>query len=160
MGRALPSPGDRIRSAWRRLAPLPGGKALFSRLIGWMAPYSYSIRARVLELEPGYAKLAMKDRSGVRNHLNSVHAIALANLAELTSGLAMMAGLPATTRGIPINLSIAWVKKARGPLTAECRVPLPDFSRAMELDVAARVTDAKGDVVATATVRWKLGPVT
>jgi acyl-coenzyme A thioesterase PaaI-like protein len=159
MATNVPSPGERIRGTWRRLAPLPGGKTLFSHLIGWMAPYSNTIHARVLELEPGYAKLAMRDRHGVRNHLNSVHAVALANLAELSSGLAMLAGLPATARGIPIGLAVTYVKKARGPLTAECRCTLPDFSRETEFEVTARIADAGGDVVATATVRWKLGPI-
>lgn len=159
MARPIPSPGERIRAAWRRLAPLPGGKALFSIVLGWMAPYSGTIRARVLVLEPGYAKLVMRDRRGVRNHLDSVHAIALANLAELSSGLAMLTGMPSHARGIPVGLRIAYLKKARGALTAECRCALPDFSHEGEYEFEASISDAGGDVVAKATVRWKLGPV-
>jgi acyl-coenzyme A thioesterase PaaI-like protein len=152
------APGVRIRTAWRRLAPLPGGRSLFSRLIGFMAPYSGTIGARVELLEPGHAVLAMRDRHAVRNHLNSVHAIALANLAELTSGLAMMAGLPEGARGIPTGLSITYLKKARGPLTAEARFPLPDFSSDSEQQLEAEVRDQAGDVVAKAVVHWKIGP--
>lgn len=128
-------------------------------MLGWTAPYSATIHARVLALEPGYAKVAMRDRRQVRNHLNSVHAIALANLAELSSGLAMLAGLPANARGIPIGLAISYIKKARGPLTAECRCALPDFTREGEYELESSIADAGGDVVAKATVRWKLGPV-
>src|SRR3954471_7694186 len=71
-----------IRQAWDLLTHVPGGKVLFSRLVGAMAPYTGSIHAQVTVLRAGYAEVAMADRRAVRNHLDCVHAIALANLAE------------------------------------------------------------------------------
>jgi len=101
----------------------------------------------------------MADRRAVRNHLNSIHAVALANLAEVTSGLAVTTGLPASARGIPTTLSIAYLKKARGTLTAEARCRIPDASREAEHDFESVISDAAGDIVARATVRWRIGPV-
>jgi acyl-coenzyme A thioesterase PaaI-like protein len=155
----LAATGTRLSTLWARLAPLPGGKRLFSWLLGWMVPYTGTIRPRVVELRPGYAKIAMRDRRGVRNHLRSVHAIALANLAEVTSGLAVTTGLPPTARGIPTALSITFLKKARGALTAEARCSLPDVSREADHDFESVISDASGQVVARATVRWHIGPV-
>ncbi|HEV8305424.1 MAG TPA: hotdog fold domain-containing protein [Gemmatimonadales bacterium] len=143
---------------WRRLAPLPGGKRLFSWLLGRITPYSGSIGARVEELAPGLCRVTLRDRRRVRNHLASVHAMALANLAELTSGLAVLAGLAPGVQGILTGFSISYEKKARGRLTAECRVSGLEVTAEREQEAAVTVTDAVGDVVVRATARWRLRP--
>ncbi len=151
-------PASRMRLAWQRLHRVPGGRWLFSRLLGRMIPYTGSIRPDVLALSPGFARVRMRDRPHVRNHLRSVHAIALTNLAEVTSGLAMMVGLPPTVRGIVIGIQMGFEKKARGTLTAECRCAVPEVNSPMEFLVTAVVQDAVGDTVAQATVLWLLAP--
>ncbi len=158
MSRTLAAPGRLLRDAWRRLAPLPGGRYLFSRMLGRMVPYTGALGARVETLEPGHARVTLRDRRGVRNHLGSVHAVALANLAEVTSGLAMLTSLPDNARGIVVHLGIEYLKKARGTLTAECRCPAPSGAEET-VTVTAEVKDAPGDVVARAAVRWLIRPV-
>jgi acyl-coenzyme A thioesterase PaaI-like protein len=147
-----------MRRAWQRWRELPGGRWLFNRFLGWMIPYTGSIRPEVLDLEPGYARIRMRDRRRVRNHLHSIHAVALTNLAEVTSGLAMTAALPATVRGIVVRITIEFEKKARGTLTAECRCDVPQVSARTEFPVTAVVRDGSGEIVAQATVQWLLAP--
>ena len=155
----LSAPGARLLASWRRLSGLPGGKLLFSLFVGWTTPYSGTIGARVAELEPGWCRVMLRDRRRVRNHLRSVHAMALANLAEMASGLAVLVGLPAGVQGIVTGFSISYLKKARGLLTAECRASGLQVSAEQEYEAAVAITDAVGDVVAHATAKWRLRPI-
>lgn len=143
---------------WHTWSARPMGRWIFSRMLSRMVPYSGTIRPEILAIEPGRAEVAIEDRRSVRNHLNSVHAIALVNLGELASGLALTAGLPAEARGIVTHLEIDYLKKARGRLTARCTTAIPDWRTPCEHVVEAPITDAEGDVVAQVRVRWKIGP--
>jgi acyl-coenzyme A thioesterase PaaI-like protein len=158
MRRSGRSPTTAMRNTWNRLRPIPGGTRLFSAFLGILVPYTGTIRPHVVELRAGYAKVQLRDRRRVRNHLDSIHAVAQMNLAEVTSGLAMMYGLPENSRGIVTGLSIDYLKKARGRLTAECECSIPDTSEARQHNVEAVVRDEAGDVVARATARWLVGP--
>ena len=156
MAKSFDAPGSTIALWWRRLSRVPFGRTLFSILIGRMAPYTGSMGARIQELSPGHSRWTLRDRRKVRNHLNSVHAVALVNLAEVASGTAMLTALPPGTRGIVTGLSMKYLKKARGTLTAECRCAIPEVNGETPYDVSADISDEAGDVVARGTVTWLL----
>ena len=158
MSTATQSPEGVIRAQWEKLSPRPGGKRLFSFLLGRIVPYTGTIGARVEELRPGFARATLRDRRRVRNHLRSVHAIALMNLAELVSGLALNFALPAEARSILVGLSIEFHKKARGTLTGEATAPVLTDGTERDLEIEAAIRDEAGDVVATAVARWRIGP--
>jgi acyl-coenzyme A thioesterase PaaI-like protein len=149
----------RLLRLWQRLAPLPGGRWLFSKIFGFTVPYSGSVGPRIRVIEPGHAEVEIPDRRSNRQHLGSVHAIALMNLVEMTSGLAVMAGLPPTVRGIVTNVSMTYHKKARGTIHAVAHVDVPHVSEDCDIDVMAECFDPAGALVATGNVGWRLGPV-
>lgn len=147
-----------LRRTWALLRNAPGGGVLMGRLIGRMAPYTGSIRPEILALEPGYARVRMSDRRRVRNHLRSVHAIALMNLGEVATGTALLFALPEGMRAIIVHLGMDYLKKARGPITAECRCEAPVAGELRDYEVQAELTDLIGNVVARAHARWRVSP--
>ncbi|MCB9597178.1 MAG: DUF4442 domain-containing protein [Sandaracinaceae bacterium] len=160
---ALPLPsiekhGNFIRDAWDRLRSVPGGRTVFSRLVGMAAPYTGSIGARVLELREGYSRVELRDRRAVRNHLDCVHAIALANLAELTGNVAVAYTLPDDARFIVKGMSIEYLKKARGTILASSTCPAIDDAHERELEIEVSLQNLDGDEVARAVLQTLIGP--
>lgn len=149
--------GEKILSYYKTLTAIPGGRFLFNRFLAFHIPYSATINARVMDLKPGYARFELADRRKVRNHLNSIHAIALSNFGELTSGLALMTGLPAQVRGIVLQITTNYLKKARGTLIAECHCVLPEVKGDTDVTVEAYIKDHEMNVVAQVKVLWRLG---
>ncbi len=150
--------GSFIRESWNRLEKVPGGKAVFSRIAGLAAPYTGSIGAQVVELRKGYAKVIMKDKRALRNHLSSVHAVALVNLAELTGNAALAYSMPDDARFIVAGLSIDYVKKARGTITGTSECPAVETSERREYEVPVDLRDDKGDLVARCILKTLVGP--
>ena len=149
-----------IRDAWNVLSGVPGGRAVFSRLVGRMAPYTSTIRATVTVLRTGYAEVVMADRKAVRNHLNCVHAIALANLAELAGNIALAYSLPDDARFIVSGMQIEYTKKARGTITAIGEPPVPRTAARASYEVPVTLRDESGDEVAKVVLHSLVGPST
>jgi acyl-coenzyme A thioesterase PaaI-like protein len=153
------SPGAGLLRAWARTRALPFGHHLFSWFVGRRAPYTGTMGATVRIIEPGHARVTLRDRRAIRNHLASIHAVALANLGELTTGLAVTTALPPSVRGIPVRLAVSYQKKARGTITAECRCTLVSaLTEPVDRTATARLTDDEGDLVADVEAVWRLGP--
>jgi len=143
---------------WGRVQGLPFGRWLFSLLLGRIAPYSGSIGARVESIRPGYARVSLRDRRSVRNHLNSIHAVALVNLGEIATGLAVLSTIGADMRGIVLSLHADYLKKARGRLIAEAEFELPvELDDNTPCEVEARLTDPSGEIVTRVRATWLIG---
>ncbi|MFB6346306.1 MAG: hotdog fold domain-containing protein [bacterium] len=152
------SSNNEIMQFWNLTSGLPGGKRLFSYSIGKFAPYTGTISPFVKELKPGYARVEIEDHKKIRNHLNSIHAIALANLCELTGNLALFSGMPPDGRFIVTGMEIDYEKKARGTITASSEIPEIRTNEESEYKITVEAIDDSGEVTARARIFSLVGP--
>lgn len=146
-----------ILTQWKLLSRLPAGRWLFSKFLGLYVPYAGTIGAFVESLRPGHTRVSMPDHRGVRNHLGSIHACALANLGEMALGLAMTALQPKNGRFIPTRLETEYHKKARGPLTCEVNLPYSEWADQADWEARAELKNVTGETVCTVTAHYRVG---
>jgi uncharacterized protein (TIGR00369 family) len=149
-----------VLELYRRITRWPGGEWLFARAVCWRAPYFATIGPRITRLEPGRCEATLRHRRKVTNHIGTVHAIALCNLAELSGGLVTDASIPASMRWIPKGMQVEYLKKAVGGMQA---VATPEFAPmatpdGYELPVVVTITDAAGDAVFRGRIAMWVSP--
>jgi len=89
----------------------------------------------------------------VQNHIGTVHAIAMCNMAELAAGTMTDATVPYDFRWIPKGMIVEYLAKAETDLTAVAEIkPLPEFKTSMELPVSVQVTDIQDKIVFRAII--------
>lgn len=149
----------KVLELYRKFARFPMGKWLFSKLVCFRAPYFASIDSRFLELEAGSALVAIKNRRRVRNHIGTVHAIAICNLCELAAGTMTEASMPKGMRWIPKGMTVEYLAPARTDLRATASIPGPVVpGDAFELPVTTEVRDKQGTVVVRAVITMWISP--
>lgn len=147
-----------VHEGWERLSKIPGGKKIFSFLVSQYIPYTGSVSPQVVQIEKGNAVVTIQDKHGLRNHLNSIHAIAIANLGEFTTGLSVISQLKNREKAIIVKLEIEYLKKARGELKAESFSKLPEISDDTEVKVTANIKNYDSELVAIVTATWRIRP--
>lgn len=146
-------------STWNRLSRKPLGKWLFSRAVCWKAPYFGTVRPRFIELEPFRCTVRAALRRSVKNHIGTVHAIAMCNMAELAAGTMIEATLPSTHRWIPKGMTVSYLKPAKTGVTATALLsPQTVFDEADDVPIDVSVTDEAGQTVVAATITMWVSP--
>lgn len=143
-----------VRQWFERARRIPGGLTLFSRALGFYIPYTGTTGAEILSIGDGEAIVRLPDRRRVRNHLDSLHAIALASVGELSTGLAVIGAVPSSGRMILRHLEVEYHRKARGEVTASGRADVPQEPGRHEVAATAEVRDASGVLVTSVTATW------
>jgi acyl-coenzyme A thioesterase PaaI-like protein len=149
-----------ILSLYQRITRWPCGHWLFSRAICLRAPYFATIAPYFVALGPGRCEVRMRDRRRVHNHIGTVHAIALCNLAELSAGVMVEVTLPPSARWIPKGMSVEYLNRAQGSMHAVAtpQTPLGDVNSGREWPVYVEITDPTGTPVFRAHITMWISP--
>lgn len=150
-----------VLKAWEKLSKLPLGKRAFSRAVCLKAPYFGSIKPQIVELAPGRCVVEIAKRRSVTNHIGTVHAIAMCNMAEVAGGMLAEVSVPAKThRWIPKGMTVEYLKKAETDLRATAEfLPLPAFGAAGEdFPVTVLVHDRAEQLVFRAVITMWVSP--
>jgi len=143
---------------YQQFSRYPLGRWLFSRLVCFKAPYFGSISPTIESLEPGRIVATIAHRRRVQNHIGTVHAIALCNLAEFCAGTVIEASLPKHLRWIPKGMTVRYLKKAAGTMRAEGVLPALQGDGPQDVVILVPIRDPNGQVVFEADITMYVTP--
>jgi len=138
---------------------------LIAKGMSQAVPFVGHLNLEITEIGEGEATVVMPERPELLNHVGSQHAGALFTAAETASGAAFV-GAFAERMGeltpLARSAEISYDKVAKGPITAKAKLGISTAKAHEILDAEGKVefpcdvelTNADGDPVAAASVRW------
>jgi uncharacterized protein (TIGR00369 family) len=138
---------------------------LIARGMSQAVPFVGHLGLEITEISEGEATVVMPERTELLNHVGSQHAGALFTAAETASGAAFV-GAFAERMGdltpLARSAEISYDKVAKGPITAKAKLGISpakaheilDADGKVEFPCDVELTDADGNAVAAANVRW------
>lgn len=109
---------SQVLKLWKKFSNKPAGKWTFSKMICLKAPYFGSISPTFEKLDTNYCEIRIPKKRAVLNHIGTVHAIAMCNMAELAGGTMTEVTVPSSHRWIPKGMTVEYLKKADTDLVA------------------------------------------
>jgi len=126
---------------------------LSSKLMTWVFRYKVKLAGttgiEVLSTDGKTATYRQRNRKKAQNHIGSVHAAAMALLAESCTGFIVGINLPGDKLPLIKRMDLHYVKRATGDMTAvasltEDQIALMQTAEKGEVNVKVQVTDVTG----------------
>lgn len=140
-----------VMELYRSFQKFPLGNYLFLKAVCLKAPYFSSIKPELLHFNEGEIEIKLPKRKAVYNHIGTVHAIAMCNLAELCGGLCIDSVIPKDKRWIPKGMSVDYLAKATTSLIGKCKVS-KDSIQLGDNKVLVEVFDSSEKIVFRANI--------
>ena len=143
--------------------PKPWRHGLLNFIIHRAVKFTGTAKINVELLDFNRSIMTLKNRRKVQNHIGTIHATAMALLAETTTGLIVGMNIPDNKIPVLKSMSIYYVKRASGDMRAEA-VLLPEQIAQMRTEdkgdiiVKVIVTDEQGKEPIECTMNWAWTP--
>lgn len=157
-----PSALQRVYQALERL-PEAARVRSFTLVFGRAVKYFHTSGLVFESISPERSVVRVKNRRRVQNHIGSVHAVAMALIAESASGALVALNLPADAVPVIKRLEVDYTKRAQGDMRAEASLTQHQIAQMRqqprgEVDVKLRITDASGQEPVVARMLWAWTP--
>ncbi len=155
------SKSNRIMKIVNATARLPEGirATLLSAAFGKVVPMVGTAGVRYDVVSPEQVVCTIKNRRNMQNHIGSLHAVAMALLAETATGFVVGVNLPDDKMPLIKSLKMDYKKLAKGDMKAVAT--LTDAQRQQiinepkgEVLVSVVITDASGNSPVEAEMLW------
>ncbi|GAA4771413.1 hotdog fold domain-containing protein [Citricoccus nitrophenolicus] len=155
----MPSDANPTLTLFRRMARLPGGHRLFTAAFTRRAPYFGSAHLQVRAMEPHYGEVHVPLRRSTRNHIGTLHVMAVCNGLEAAMGLLAEATVPPGMRWLPKGMEVEYLAKAPGDVICVAESTTPDWDGAPDVPVTVTGSTEDGTVCVRGTIRLWVTPV-
>lgn len=156
---------NRLSRLVSTLNKLPPGLRVWalSTVIGRIVRFAGTASCRVEKLTPNECIIVLRNKKKVQNHIGSVHAAAMALMAESATGFITGLSVPDSRILVIRNLELEYVRRATGDMKAVAsfsneQVAFIQNSEKGEIQVPVVITDSTGAETVKARMVWAWTP--
>lgn len=136
---------------------------VISKIFGKVVPYVGTSGLLYEEITPERVVVSIKNQRKVQNHINNVHAAAMALLAETATGFIVGMNLPDDKLPLIKTLKVSYYKRTQGDMRAVATLTAEDIARIEsepkgEVLVPVTVTDESGGEPIKCEMLWAWVP--
>ena len=134
-----------------------------STVIGRIVRFAGTANTRIEKLTPTECIVVIRNKKKVQNHIGSVHAAAMALMAESATGLMTGLSVPDSRILVIRTLELEYKRRATGDMKAVAsfsdeQVAYIQDTEKGEIQVPIKITDSTGEETATARMIWAWTP--
>ena len=131
--------------------------------VGSQVKFAGTAKVEIIEMTTNRLHARIRNRRRVQNHIGSVHAAAMALLAESVTGLVVGMSVPDDRVPVIKSMKIDYVKRAKGDLEAIATLSAEEVDRISttqkgEVTVPVKVTDENGNEPIHCEMIWAWTP--